>query len=56
VNTAAQGLRDSFNAVHAQIDAGETPDYDAVAADVDSALARLRAVEAGGSTADNEAP
>ena len=56
VNTAAQGLRESFNAVHAQIDAGEAPDFDAVAADVDEALARLRSVEAGEAPADGETP
>jgi hypothetical protein len=56
VNTAAQELRESFNAVHAQIDAGEDPDFDAVAADVDAALARLQAVEAGEAPADGEAP
>lgn len=46
VNTAAQALREQFNKVHAQIDAGEAPDYDAVAGAVDEAIARLESVEA----------
>jgi hypothetical protein len=56
VNTAAQELRESFNAVHDQIDAGEDPDFDAVAADVEAALARLQAVEVGEVPVEGEAP
>ena len=47
VNTSAQLLRDSFNKVHAQIDAGEKPDYQAVSGDVDAAIGRLEAASAG---------
>jgi len=45
VNTSAQQLRDSFNQVHAQIDASEEPDYGAVAADIAAALSRLEGVQ-----------
>jgi hypothetical protein len=47
VNTSAQQLRDSFNKVHAQIDGGEKPDYQAVSGDIDGAIGRLEAVSAG---------
>lgn len=45
VNTAGQALREQFNRVHAQIDAGEDPDYEAIAAGVDAAITRLEAVK-----------
>ena len=41
VNTSAQQLRDLFDKVHAQIDAGEQADYQAVETDIDSAFAQL---------------
>lgn len=44
VNTSAQQLRDSFNKVHAQIDAGEKPDYQAVSANIEEAVTRLDGV------------
>ena len=47
VNTSAQQLRDSFNKVHTQIDAGEKPDYQAVSGDIEAAIGRLEAVSAG---------
>lgn len=47
VNTSAQQLRDSFNKVHAQIDTGGKPDYQAVSTDIDNALGRLEAVSKG---------
>lgn len=56
VNTAAQSLRESFNTVHAQIDAGETPNFDIVSADVDAALDRLVAVEAEEAPPSSETP
>jgi hypothetical protein len=46
VNTSAQALRDSFNKLHAQIDAGEQSSYEAVAADIDAAISRLESVPA----------
>ena len=46
VNTSAQALRESFNKLHAQIDAGEQPSYEAVAADIDAAISRLESVPA----------
>ena len=46
VNTNAQTLRDEFNKVHAQIDAGQEPDYDSVSASVDTAIAALEAIKA----------
>jgi len=48
VNTSAQQLRDLFNQVHTQIDAGEEPDYQAVAAGIDAAIARLDGVSSAG--------
>jgi hypothetical protein len=44
VNTSAQALRESFNKLHAQIDVDETPSYEAVAAKIDAAIAKLDAV------------
>ena len=46
VNTSAQQLRERFDQVHAQIDAGEQPNYDAVSADVDAAISRLESISA----------
>jgi len=48
VNTASRELRDLFNTIHADIDAGAKPDYDAVAEGIDKTIARLGAVPAGG--------
>jgi hypothetical protein len=47
VNTSAQQLRESFNKVHAQVDAGEEPDYQAVSGEIDAAIARLDGVSTG---------
>jgi hypothetical protein len=47
VNTSAQQLRDSFNKVHAQIDAGEKPNYQAVSDAIETAIGRLESVPAG---------
>jgi len=48
VNTSAQQLRDLFNQVHAEIDAGAAPDFQARAADVDAAIQRLESIPAEG--------
>jgi hypothetical protein len=45
VNETAQKLRDLFNEVHARIDAGEAPDYAAVADEVDRGIETLAAIE-----------
>ena len=45
VNETAQKLRDLFNEVHARIDAGEAPDYAAVADEVEQGIQTLAAVE-----------
>jgi hypothetical protein len=45
VNTSAQQVRDLFNKLHAQIDGGEKVDYEAVADDIDSSLARLEGAQ-----------
>jgi hypothetical protein len=47
VNTSTQELRDSFNQVHAAVDAGEKPKYQAVSASIDAAIGRLDAVSTG---------
>lgn len=44
VNTSAQQIRELFNKVHAQIDAGKKPDYEAVSGEVDAALGALEGV------------
>jgi hypothetical protein len=44
VSTSAQTLRDSFNEVHAAIDANKDPDYSAVASNVDAAVGKLEAI------------
>ena len=44
VTTSAQEMRESFDAVHAQIDADEKADYDAVAEKIDAALNRLEQI------------
>lgn len=46
VNTTARELRDSFNKVHSNIDAGKEPDYAAVDEEIDAAIERLDAVDA----------
>ena len=45
INTSAQQVRNLFNKVHAQIDAGQQPDYAAVAEEIASALASLEGVQ-----------
>ena len=44
ITTSGQTLRDSFNEVHAQIDEGKEPDYEAVEETVDEAVSALEAV------------
>ncbi|MBX7075468.1 MAG: hypothetical protein K1X71_20185 [Pirellulales bacterium] len=44
INLAAQELRASFNELHAAIDAKREPDYAAVAASIDQAIAKLEQV------------
>jgi len=44
VNTSAQQLRNSFNKIHAQIDADEQPNYEAVSDDINAAIDRLEQV------------
>lgn len=56
VNTTAQRLQELFNKVHGQIDAKQTPDYAAIAADVDKALGQLEAIPAGGAEAKTGEP
>lgn len=46
VNTTAQTVRELLNRVHANIDAGQEPDYAAVSEDLDQAIAELKAVQA----------
>ena len=46
VNTTAQRVQELFNKVHGQIDAKQTPDYAAIAGEVDKALAQLEAIPA----------
>lgn len=55
VGENSQKLRDAFNAVHANIDDGITPDYEAVAAKIDTAVEVLAAIEAGESS-DTDSP
>jgi len=45
INTTSRALRDSFNEVHSNIDAGKEPDYAAVDDEIDSAIAKLDAVD-----------
>ena len=45
VNTTGQQLRDLFNKVHANIDAGEAPDYGAVSEDIDKVIATLEGIK-----------
>lgn len=45
VNETAQNLRDLFNKVHANIDAGEKPDYEAVAAEIDQGIQTLSSIQ-----------
>lgn len=44
INTAAQRIRELFNQVHTQIDAGDQPDYQAVADEVNSHITALEGV------------
>ncbi|MBI1903703.1 MAG: hypothetical protein HYS13_21580 [Planctomycetia bacterium] len=46
VGENAQKLRDLFNQVHANIDAGKEPDYTSVSGDVDKAVDALKGVSA----------
>lgn len=46
VSTSSQTLRDSFNEVHAAIDAKKDPDYKGVADKIDAAVAKIEAVPA----------
>ena len=55
VNTSAQQLRELFNEIHVRIDAGEESNYEAVAAEIDTAISRLQAVQmAMATSADQE--
>src|SRR4051812_7570033 len=54
VNTTAQRVQELFNKVHSQIDAKQTPDYTAIAEDVDKAIGRLEAVPAQGADAKSD--
>lgn len=45
VNETAQKLRDLFNKVHANIDAGEDPNYDAVADEIDQGIKTLSSIQ-----------
>ena len=40
-----QALRDAFNVLHANIDAGKDPGYDAVAAEIQGAVTALSAIQ-----------
>lgn len=46
----SQKLREAFNVVHANIDDGKAPGYEAVAAEIDAAVEVLAAIEAGESS------
>lgn len=50
--TNAQTVRDAFNTVHANIDAGTAPDYASVQGDVDAAMEALSSI----ATASDAAP
>lgn len=45
VNETAQKLRDLFNQVHANIDAGKAPDYAAVADEIDQGISSLASIQ-----------
>ena len=45
VNETAQQLRDLFNKVHANIDAGKAPDYESVADEIAKAVETLAAIK-----------
>ena len=47
VGEDSQKLRDLFNQVHANIDEGRDPDYASVAEEIDAAVERLAAIQAG---------
>jgi hypothetical protein len=44
INVTARELRHLFNKIHSAIDEGRTPDYGAVASDIDEAIQRLESV------------
>ncbi|MCA9263745.1 MAG: hypothetical protein KDA60_07835 [Planctomycetales bacterium] len=44
INTSAQRTRELFNQIHSQIDAGETPDFDGVAEEINRQIASLEGV------------
>jgi hypothetical protein len=44
VNTTAQEIRGLFNQVHSRIDAKQEPDYAAISAKVDAAIAKLKGI------------
>ena len=44
----AQTLRDAFDGIHSQIDDGRSPDYQAVAAEIDAAVSGLSAIASDG--------
>jgi len=52
IGSNAQKVRDAFNKVHANIDAGTTPDYASVQSDVDAGMEALTAV----TTVSTESP
>ncbi len=45
VNTTGQKLRDLFNKIHANIDAGKESDYKAVADEIDSSIESIAAIK-----------
>lgn len=44
INTCAQRIRELFNQVHTQIDAGEKPEFEAIAEDINTEIASLEGV------------
>ena len=55
IGESSQKLRDAFNVVHANIDDGKAPGYEAVAAEIDAAVEVLAAIKAGESS-DTDSP
>lgn len=53
IGESSQKLRDLFNQVHANIDAGQAPDYESVDADIEAAVEALAAIKPGGSLKAN---
>ena len=45
INTTSRELRDSFNKVHTNIDAGQKPDYAAVDEEIEAAIEQLDAID-----------